>query len=112
VAHTRENPPGCAPAGFLNASRFGDFDDHGIAQNTAAGQAVHGDNSLARLRHLARRLHALGEKPLYHFLDEVERGAPLRPHLEAYARLFPLAGFIREHHGDEFAPPRVIGGAP
>jgi hypothetical protein len=31
----------------------------------------------SRLRHLAGRLYALGPKPLFHFLDEVERGAPL-----------------------------------
>ena len=42
-----------------------------------------------RLQHLARRLHALGERPLFRYLDEVERGYPLRAHLEAYGRLDP-----------------------
>ena len=99
----KRGKPSRVTAGPLNSSLPGGFDGHGIAQPQAPSQA--------RLRYLARRLHALGPKPLYHFLDEVERGAPLRPHLERYARL--PADFIREHHGDQFAPPRVIkGGSP
>jgi hypothetical protein len=41
--------------------------------------------SRTRLKYLAARLHPLGPKPLFHFLDEVERGADLRSHLERYA---------------------------
>jgi hypothetical protein len=64
-----------------------------------------------RLRHLALRLHALGPKPLYHFLDELERGADLRESLETRAAL--PAELIRAYRGDEFTPPFVIdGGAP
>jgi hypothetical protein len=55
-----------------------------------------------RLQYLARRLHGLGERPLFHFLDEVERGAALRPHLERYAAL--PAAFIKANGGDTFAP--------
>ena len=44
----------------------------------------------------------LGPKPLFHFLDEVERGADLRSHLERYAAL--PADFIKAHAGDRFAP--------
>jgi len=40
-----------------------------------------------RLRHLARRLHQLGERPLFELLAEVDRGAPLGPRLERYAQL-------------------------
>jgi hypothetical protein len=40
-----------------------------------------------RLRHLAQRLHELGERPLYEFLVELDRGAPLGPRLERYAQL-------------------------
>ena len=36
-----------------------------------------------RLKYLARRLHALGPRPLFHYLNKVERGYPLREHLEA-----------------------------
>jgi len=59
--------------------------------------------SRARLKFLACRLHELGAKPLVHFLDEVERGEPLRAHLEAYARL-PVA-FIKANGGDKFPAP-------
>jgi hypothetical protein len=58
--------------------------------------------SRIRLQHLARRLHGLGPKPLFHFLDEVERGADLRPHLERYAAL--PADFIKANGGDRFVP--------
>jgi hypothetical protein len=61
----------------------------------AAGRRV-------RLQYLARRLHGLGERPLFHFLDEVERGADLRQHLERYAAL--PAAFIKANGGDRFAP--------
>jgi hypothetical protein len=60
------------------------------------------------LQQLAQRLHALGPKPLYHFLDELERGAPLRAHLEEYAKL--PADFIKANRGDEFLPPFTIEG--
>jgi hypothetical protein len=62
----------------------------------------------ARLRYLARRLHCLGPKPLFHFLDEVERGADLRRHLEEYARL--PGDLIKVNRGDQFAAPFVIEG--
>ena len=75
------------------------------ANKPAAGRRV-------RLQYLARRLHGLGERPLFHFLDEVERGADLRSHLERYAAL--PAAFIKANGGDKFAPIiRVIdGGEP
>ena len=69
----------------------------------------HADARRVRLQYLARRLHALGVKPLYHYLDEVERGEPLRPHLERYAVL--PADFIKAHGGDQFAPSiHMLGG--
>jgi hypothetical protein len=66
--------------------------------------AIDPKNSASRLRlqRLAERLHALGPKPLFHFLDELERGADLRTHLEAYAKL--PEDFIRANRGDQFAP--------
>jgi hypothetical protein len=56
-------------------------------------------------------LHALGPKPLFHFLD-VERGADLRSYLEWYAAL--PAEFIRANAGDKCAPPShcIAGGEP
>ena len=55
-----------------------------------------------RLKHLARRLHALGERPLFPYLDEVERGYPLREPLEDYARLDP--DLVAAPGGSHFGP--------
>jgi hypothetical protein len=46
-----------------------------------------------RLRYLAQRLHALGPRPLFHFIDEIEQGHDLRRYLERYASL--PADFIK-----------------
>ena len=64
-----------------------------------------------RLRRLAFALHALGERPLYELLREVEDGADLRERLEAYARL-PV-DFIRANGADKFQPAAfaINGGA-
>jgi hypothetical protein len=43
----------------------------------------------ARLRHLARRLHALGERPLYELMRELVAGADPVARLEAYCRIDP-----------------------
>jgi hypothetical protein len=56
-----------------------------------------------RLRYLASRLHALGEKPLWHFLSDIENGKPIRrPTLEEYSGLD--ADFIHDYGGDKFGP--------
>lgn len=65
-----------------------------------------------RLKFLARRLHALGEAPIYYFLRELERGADLRASLEAYAEIDPA--FVKAYHGDRFMPATFLiekGGA-
>jgi hypothetical protein len=59
-----------------------------------------------RLQHLARRLHALGERPLFHYLNEVECGYSLREHLEAYARLDP--NVVAAPGGTHFGPPVFV----
>lgn len=69
------------------------------------GLANQSQNRL-RLQFLAGRLHALGPKPLFHFLSEVERGAEIRSHLEKYSQL--PADFIKAYRGDEFAAPFAI----
>jgi hypothetical protein len=43
----------------------------------------------ARLRHLARRLHALGERPLYELMRELVAGADPVGRLEVYCRIDP-----------------------
>lgn len=63
------------------------------------------DAKRVRLQYLATRLHALGERPLFEFLTELERDADMRPLLERYARL--PAGFIAALGGDK-VPPRLF----
>jgi hypothetical protein len=60
----------------------------------------------ARLRYLARQVHALGERPLYELLRELQQGAPLEERLEVYARLG--GDFIRELDGDRLPIARVV----
>jgi hypothetical protein len=57
-------------------------------------------NSSLRLQYLSKPLHALGPKPLFHFLEELERGADLRASLEEYAVL-PVE-FVAAFGGDQF----------
>ena len=63
-----------------------------------------------RLAFLARRIHRLGDRPLYERFREIDAGAPLHPTLEAYARLEPLAPLIEACGGRDLAPLRAIGG--
>jgi hypothetical protein len=85
-------------------SLLGGLDSQEIARKSVPAQV-----ELLRLQFLAARLHALGLKPLYHFLDEVERGADLRSHFEKYAAL--QADIILAYGGDRFPPAlHVIGG--
>jgi hypothetical protein len=56
-----------------------------------------------RLRQLARRLHALGPRPLYELLRELDAGADLGERLERYAGL--PADFIAAWGGDVMPPP-------
>jgi hypothetical protein len=62
--------------------------------------------SIARLRYLAGRIHALGPRPLYELLRQLDAGAELHPTLEAYARL--PAKFIAAHGGDRLMPLRAV----
>jgi hypothetical protein len=84
--------------GLQEVERFGGRLDR--TDNTSR-QNAEGQKRL-RLQFLAISLHALGPKPLFHFLDEVERGADPRSHLERYAAL--PADFIKANAGDRFAP--------
>ena len=43
----------------------------------------------ARLKHLAVKVHALGPRPLFELLRELEDGANLMARLERYAMLNP-----------------------
>lgn len=84
--------------GLQEVERFGgqlDGTDNTSHQNAEEQKRL-------RLQFLAISLHALGPKPLFHFLDEVERGADSRSQLEIYARL--PAEFIKAYGGDKFQP--------
>jgi hypothetical protein len=97
-------------AGLGKLSLPGGIDNRVYPTKSARNQAEISRNPAAarrlRLQYLARRLHGLGEKPLFHFLDEVERGEPLCPHLERYAAL--PADFIKANGGDRFAMPLFV----
>ena len=58
-----------------------------------------------RLRLLASRVHALGERPLYELFRELDGGADLH---QTLARL--PAEFIAAHSGDRLMPLRVVEG--
>jgi hypothetical protein len=64
------------------------------------------DAKRVRLQYLARRLHALGERPLYEPLLELASSADLLLTLERYTAL--PAGLIREYGGDRFVPPFIV----
>jgi hypothetical protein len=59
-----------------------------------------------RLRHLARRIHALGERPLFELLRELEAGAPLRPRLERYAEL--SSDVVKRLGADRLPTARIV----
>ena len=62
----------------------------------------------SRLQRLAGQIHALGERPLYECLLELERGADLLPTLERYGRLAPFATFIAENGGPDLPKMRAV----
>src|ERR1700730_9527837 len=67
-----------------------------------AGQHLEFRDNNSRLQHIAKRLHALGPKPLYNFLDAIDSSADFRTHLEDYAAL------VRAYGGDEYMPPMFL----
>ena len=132
MTHSNRRPPPGGRGDPLELSSYGGIDDQAnspiqvpaqanLLRNRRAkpwlrGQRVGTQAAAAvravRLKYLVERLHAFGPSPLYHFLDEVERGEPLRPHLERYAVL-PV-GFVIATGGDRFGEPLFVinGRAP
>ncbi len=99
-----ENPPGCAGGLELDdwtTVKTSRNDSHSSPLLQAPRCALARDAEL-RLRRLASALHALGERPLYEFLREVEAGADMRARLEVYAQL--PGAFVRVNGGDRFPP--------
>jgi hypothetical protein len=62
----------------------------------------------ARVRFLARRIHALGERPLFEMFCELDAGADFTECAERYAAL--PAGLIKALGGDRLADFRLIDG--
>ncbi len=58
-----------------------------------------------RLRHLAKRVHALGPRPLYELLKELAAGADPLETVETYAALDP--DVVHALGADDFPPPFV-----
>lgn len=101
--HTMIGPPDAKSprpgggSGDLETSSFSGED----LPDSAPAQKYQAQNRLRRQR-LVEHLHRLGPAPLAHFLREVENGADIADHLDAYARINPE--FVRALGGDRFAP--------
>jgi len=66
---------------------------------------------IARLHYFASRIHKLGPRPLFELLRELASGADLIFVLERFARIEPLADFIKQLNGDRLLPPaRLVRG--
>ena len=85
-------------AGSSEITSFSGFGSHKLPQ---------AENQIAsrnpRLRHLAARIHELGERPLYELFLELEHGADLHNTLELYAAASPAR---RVHSGARRRPVR------
>jgi hypothetical protein len=58
-----------------------------------------------RLRHLARRIHSLGEAPLFHLLAEcVALSSAAFDRIEVFAALDRYDAFIRANNGRDLPP--------
>jgi hypothetical protein len=103
---TKEGPARGA-AGLPGKSSFsGEGDPNNSSRPATQARDPAADRT--RLQFLIRQLHRLGERPLFHFIDELERSAPLREPLEIYATLDP--DFIKALGGDRFVPFFAIDG--
>jgi hypothetical protein len=100
MSHTDEARRAGDAAGLGGSSLFCRCDN---PDNKPSNHQIQPTNE-PRLKYLAARLHDLGPKPLFHFLDEVERGADLPSHLERYGAL--PGAFVRAL-GDDHFPPNV-----
>ncbi len=63
-----------------------------------------------RIRHLARQVHCLGERPFFELLLEVARGTDIWDALERYARLARCVDVIDELGGRWLPSPRLVPG--
>jgi hypothetical protein len=87
-------PPSCErPGAFVAPRPPKSFDDRNSGLKPAEFQAKSlikpPEVPAARLRHLARAIHRLGERPLFELFRELSVGADSLERFEAYARLDP-----------------------
>jgi hypothetical protein len=103
---TQRETRGAGGAAGLGVSSFLDRID--TRDLKSSREALQARNRMRRQR-LVEYLHRLGPAPFGHFLNEVENGASIPDHLEAYARIDPA--FVRAFGGDRFPPAlRAIDG--
>ena len=67
------------------------------------------NSSDARLQHLARRVHALGARPLYELFRELLAGADPLARIERYGALD--ADIVCALGGSDFPPPAAVAGS-
>jgi hypothetical protein len=97
--------PSACDAGPLKAESY---NQHALFRASAFQSQSPTDAKRVRLQYLARRIHALGERPLHELLIELERGADLLRTLETYAAL--PAEIVCAYAGDRLLQPRIVGG--
>lgn len=59
-----------------------------------------------RLKHLARRIHALGPRPIFELFHELLAGADVCERIEAFAEID--ADLVRDHGANEFPPSLTV----
>ena len=92
----KERPPPRPEQGDgLENERLPDRLSTNFNDTTAPPQRVNQALPRARLAHLTRAIHRLGERPLLELFLELERGAELRPLSRKVRRTFPLTSSKR-----------------
>jgi hypothetical protein len=72
-------------------------ESHTAPRSQTGGRALAPAPPRERLAYLARKIHRLGERPLYELLRELEAGAPLR----TTRTIRPARGRLRRFHQSE-----------
>jgi hypothetical protein len=80
----------------------------GFSYNAVPSQGAPPVLPRERLAHLARKIHRLGERPLFELLRDLEDGAEFVPTLERYAEVERYADFIRGLGSDRLPPVRPV----
>jgi hypothetical protein len=100
---------GRGPRGARHPDFRGDF---GAGPGKVNGAPAVTPIPIPRIHYLARCIHSLGERPLAELFTELAAGRGLHDVLERYARLAPVADFIRALGGDRLLGPRAVREEP